>query len=181
LCKQKHIKAINKAVFPGLQGGPHMHTIAAKAVCFHEASQPSFKEYSFKVIENARALAAELQAQGLRVVTGGTDSHIVLVDLRAFGLTGKIAQEVLDKIGVSWNKNTIPFDPQPPTICSGIRGGTPALTTRGMGIAEMKKAALIIASALRSFNNEALLRQLRIEVKDLSSKFPLYADRLVSE
>ncbi|HMO01376.1 MAG TPA: serine hydroxymethyltransferase [Oligoflexia bacterium] len=180
LAKESYIKAINKAVFPGLQGGPHMHTIAAKAVCFKEASEPSFKAYGLKVIENARALAKELEASGLRIVTGGTDSHIVLVDLRGLGVTGKVAQDTLDKIGVSWNKNTIPFDPEPPTVCSGIRGGTPALTTRGMGADEMKKAASIIVSALQNHENQDVLKELRSQVKNLSAAFPLYADRLVS-
>jgi glycine hydroxymethyltransferase len=177
--RQVHQKAINKAVFPGLQGGPHMHTIAAKAVSFKEALSPDFKVYARQVVENAQALAAQLIKRGLQVVSGGTDSHLMLVDLRPINVTGKIAEEVLDSVGITGNKNTVPFDPQPPTICSGIRLGTPALTTRGMGVAEMEHVAAFIVEALGNVSNEAKLKTVRQGVEELSRKFPLYRHRLV--
>ncbi len=177
--RQVHQKAINKAVFPGLQGGPHMHTIAAKAVSFKEALSPDFKVYAKQVVENAQALAAQLIKRGLQVVSGGTDSHLMLVDLRPINVTGKIAEEVLDSVGITGNKNTVPFDPQPPTICSGIRLGTPALTTRGMGVAEMEHVAAFIVEALGNVSNEAKLKSVRQGVEELSRKFPLYRHRLV--
>lgn len=177
--RQVHQKAINKAVFPGLQGGPHMHTIAAKAVSFKEALSPDFKVYAKQVVENAQALAAQLIKRGLQVVSGGTDSHLMLVDLRPINVTGKIAEEVLDSVGITGNKNTVPFDPQPPTICSGIRLGTPALTTRGMGVAEMEHVAAFIVEALGNVSNEAKLKTVRQGVEELSRKFPLYRHRLV--
>jgi glycine hydroxymethyltransferase len=177
--RQVHQKAINKAVFPGLQGGPHMHTIAAKAVSFKEALSPDFKVYAKQVVENAQALAAQLIKRGLQVVSGGTDSHLMLVDLRPINVTGKIAEEVLDSVGITGNKNTVPFDPQPPTICSGIRLGTPALTTRGMGVAEMEHVAAFIVEALGNVSNEARLKTVRQGVEELSRKFPLYRHRLV--
>lgn len=177
--RQVHQKAINKAVFPGLQGGPHMHTIAAKAVSFKEALSPDFKVYAKQVVENAQALAAQLIKRGLQVVSGGTDSHLMLVDLRPINVTGKIAEEVLDSVGITGNKNTVPFDPQPPTVCSGIRLGTPALTTRGMGVAEMEHVAAFIVEALGNVSNEAKLKTVRQGVEELSRKFPLYRHRLV--
>jgi glycine hydroxymethyltransferase len=177
--RQIHQKAINKAVFPGLQGGPHMHTIAAKAVSFKEALRPEFKVYARQVLENARALAAELIKLGLNVVSGGTDSHLMLVDLRPINVTGKVAEEVLDSVGITGNKNTVPFDPQPPTICSGIRLGTPALTTRGMGVTEMTQVASFIVEALSNVSNEAKLKSVRQGVEELSRRFPLYRHRLV--
>ena len=177
--KEIHAKAVNKSVFPGLQGGPHMHTIAAKAVAFKEAAAPEFKTYAKNVIANARALAAELINQGLSVVSGGTDSHIVLIDLRPFNATGKEVQECLDKVHITGNKNTIPYDPQPATICSGFRMGTPALTTRGMGTAEMKVIAKLIAESVAARADDKKLSGIRESVKELSSKFPLYRHRLV--
>jgi glycine hydroxymethyltransferase len=177
--RQIHQKAINKAVFPGLQGGPHMHTIAAKAVSFKEALSPDFKVYAKQVVENAQALAAHLIKRGLQVVSGGTDSHLMLVDLRPMNVTGKVAEEVLDSVGITGNKNTVPFDPQPPTICSGIRLGTPALTTRGMGVGEMEHVAAFIVEALGNVSNEAKLKSVRQGVEELSRKFPLYRHRLV--
>jgi glycine hydroxymethyltransferase len=174
-----HQKAINKAVFPGLQGGPHMHTIAAKAVCFKEALAPEFKTYAASVVKNARALADELTRLGLQVVSGGTDSHLLLVDLRPIGQTGKVGEEVLDRVGITCNKNTVPFDPQPPSVCSGIRLGTPALTTRGMGAEEMKQIAGFIFKALSESSNETSLRAVEEGVIELSKSFPLYRHRLV--
>ena len=172
--REIHAKAINKAVFPGLQGGPHMHTIAAKAVSFQIAMQPEFKDYAKRVVQNAQALAAALTEKGLRIVSGGTDSHLLLIDLRPAEISGKDAQITLDSIGVTMNKNTIPFDPQPPMVCSGIRCGTPALTTRGMGVEEMKQVAHIITEGLKHRSDAAKLASLRQEVKTLSGRFPLY-------
>lgn len=177
--KEQHRKAINKAVFPGLQGGPHMHTIAAKAVMAKEALTPDFKVYAAAVVANARALADALMKRGLNIVSGGTDSHLLLVDLRPIGVTGKVGEETLDRVGVTVNKNTVPFDPQPPSVCSGVRLGTPALTTRGMGIAEMDKVAQFIYDALTNVGNEAKLKSIESDVKELSKKFPLYRHRLV--
>lgn len=176
---EKHAKAVNKAVFPGLQGGPHMHTIAAKAVAFREALDPSFKKYAAAIVENARALSAAVTKKGLRVVSGGTDSHLLLIDLRAAEISGRDAQQVLDSVGITGNKNTIPFDPQPPTVCSGIRLGTPALTTRGMGVAEMDTIAELITSALAAQGDTAKLKRIADDVRSLSSRFPLYKHRLV--
>lgn len=172
-------KAINKAVFPGLQGGPHMHTIAAKAVAFHEAATPEFKRYAEQVIQNARALCRALEAHGARIVSGGTDSHLLLVDLRPIQVTGKEAQALLDSVGITGNKNTIPFDPQPPSVCSGVRLGTPALTTRGMREPEMEQVASLITRTLRSKGQAKEIERLQSEVQELSKRFPLYAHRLV--
>ena len=177
--KEQHRKAINKAVFPGLQGGPHMHTIAAKAVMAKEALTPDFKVYAAAVVANARALADALMKRGLNIVSGGTDSHLLLVDLRPIGVTGKVGEETLDRVGVTVNKNTVPFDPQPPSVCSGVRLGTPALTTWGMGIAEMDQVAQFIYDALTNVGNEAKLKSIESDVKELSKKFPLYKHRLV--
>jgi glycine hydroxymethyltransferase len=176
-----HEKAINKAVFPGLQGGPHMHTIAAKAVAFREALEPTFRTYAKQVVTNARALAASLQKKGLTVVSGGTDSHLLVVDLRPAGVTGKEAQLWLDAVGITGNKNAIPFDPQPPMICSGIRLGTPALTTRGMGTIEMETVAELIVAALAARDDEGKRSVVRSSVKALSERFPLYRHRLVRD
>jgi glycine hydroxymethyltransferase len=177
--KLAHQKAINKAVFPGLQGGPHMHTIAAKAVMFTEALSPDFKLYAKQVVENARVLAAELIKRGLKIVSDGTDSHLLVMDLRPINVTGKVGEEVLDAVGITGNKNTVPFDPQPPTICSGVRLGTPALTTRGMGVGEMSQVAGFIVEALTNVGNESKLKAVSAGVEELSRKFPLYRHRLV--
>ncbi len=178
LGKGEYAKAINKAVFPGLQGGPHMHTIAAKAVAFLEASQPSFKQYARQIVANARALATSLIEHGFSIVSGGTDSHVMVVDLRPAKVTGKEAQAALDSVGITTNKNTIPFDPQPPMVCSGIRLGTPALTTRGMGEAEMREIAEMIRRTVEARGDEARLNGIRDDVRALARKFPLYAHRL---
>jgi glycine hydroxymethyltransferase len=177
--REEHRKAINKAVFPGLQGGPHMHTIAAKAVMLKEALTPDFKEYASQVVKNARALAAALVKHGLEIVSGGTDSHLLVVDLRPMNVTGKVGEETLDKVGITGNKNTVPFDPQPPSVCSGVRLGTPALTTRGMGEKEMEQVAAFIVEALKNAQNEAKLTAIRDGVAELSRGFPLYKHRLV--
>jgi len=178
--REIHRKAINKAVFPGLQGGPHMHTIAAKAVMLREALSPSFKEYAAQVVKNAQALSAALIKRGLQVVSGGTDSHLLVVDLRPMNVTGKVAEETCDKVGITGNKNTVPFDPQPPSVCSGIRLGTPALTTRGMKEQEMEQVANFIVEALANAENESKLSSIRDGVVELSRGFPLYKHRLVA-
>lgn len=172
-------KAINKAVFPGLQGGPHMHTIAAKAVALKEAMTDSFRAYAQAVVDNAKALSSALQEQGFAIVSGGTDSHLMVVDLRAADITGAAAQECLDSIGITVNKNTLPFDPQPPTVCSAIRLGTPAITTRGMGVAEMRLIAGLIKDALSSRDDNQRLASIQADVKELAGRFPLYRHRLV--
>jgi glycine hydroxymethyltransferase len=168
--------AIDKAVFPGLQGGPLDHVVAAKAVAFAEAARPSFREYAAAVVANAGALAEALAEEGFRLVSGGTDNHLVLVDLRPFDadLTGKVAQEVLDRAGISTNKNTIPADPRSPFVTSGLRLGTPALTTAGMGTEEMPLVAGLLARALRERADDAGLGAIRDEVAALCSKFPPY-------
>jgi glycine hydroxymethyltransferase len=178
--REAHRKAVNKAVFPGLQGGPHMHTIAAKAVMLKEALTPEFKVYAAQVVKNAQALSAELVKRGLEVVSGGTDSHLLVVDLRPIRVTGKVAEEILDKVGITGNKNTVPFDPQPPSVCSGIRLGTPALTTRGMGEKEMAQIAAFIVEALSNIDNQAKLAAVHEGVVALSKGFPLYKHRLMA-
>ena len=174
LCKAEHAKAIDKAVFPGLQGGPLEHVIAAKAVAFREALQPAFKEYSRQVIANARALAKALMARGFNVVSGGTDNHLMLLDLRNKGLTGKVAEKALDRAGITVNKNTVPKETQSPFVTSGIRVGTPAVTTRGMREGEMTRIADLIDRVLRDPENVASVEAVRGEVRELAGAFPLY-------
>ncbi|MDD5699176.1 MAG: serine hydroxymethyltransferase [Victivallaceae bacterium] len=173
LCREKHIKTINSKVFPGLQGGPLEHVIAAKAVCFKEAMSPDFKAYQKQVCINAKALAAELAQRGFRIVSGGTDNHLMLVDLRPKGTTGKVVANVLDKALITVNKNMIPFDPEKPFVTSGIRIGTPAVTTRGMKEAEMAVIADFIERAVTAKNDEAALAALRAEVKTFANQFPM--------
>jgi glycine hydroxymethyltransferase len=173
LCNAEHAKAIDKSVFPGHQGGPLQHVIAAKAVAFGEALTEDFKLYARRVVENAKTLAAALIQRGYAIVSGGTDTHLMLVDLRPKELTGKVAEKTLDQAGITVNKNTIPDDPQSPFVTSGIRLGTPALTTRGMGPAEMERVAELIDRALTR-PDEATLARVREEVGELSSTFPLY-------
>jgi glycine hydroxymethyltransferase len=176
LCTIEHAKAIDKSVFPGTQGGPLEHVIAAKAVAFGEALTDDFKLHARRVVENAKALAAALTDRGFAIVSGGTDSHLMLVDLRPKNLTGKAAEKVLDHAGITVNKNTIPDDPQSPFVTSGIRLGTPAVTTRGMGVAEMLRIAELIDRAL-THPDEATLARVRAEVQDLTSSYPLYQSR----
>ncbi|MCX6345927.1 MAG: serine hydroxymethyltransferase [Armatimonadetes bacterium] len=180
LCKEEHAKAINRAIFPGLQGGPLEHVIAAKAVCLHEALQPSFKDYQKQIRLNAKAMADALMAQGLRLVSGGTDNHLMLVDVSGLGLTGKVAQEVLDETGIVANKNMIPFDQQKPMVTSGIRLGTPCVTTRGMKEPEMVKIADMIIRCLKHTGDNpediAVREQVSREVKALTAAFPIYED-----
>ncbi|MDF2717784.1 MAG: glyA [Paenibacillus sp.] len=167
--------AIDKAVFPGTQGGPLMHIIAAKAVSFGEALQPEFKAYAQKVVNNAKALSEALLAEGLDLVSGGTDNHLMLVDLRSINMTGKDAEHLLDEVGITCNKNAIPFDPNKPMLTSGVRLGTPAATSRGMDEAAMRTIAKIIALTLKNPTSEAAHNQARGMVKELSAQFPLYA------
>lgn len=176
MCKEQYAKDLDKNVFPGIQGGPLMHVIAAKAVCFKEALTPEFKEYQKQIVANAKALAAALARQGLRIVSGGTDTHLLLVDLRPFGLTGKDAEKRLEDAGITVNKNTIPFDPQKPFVTSGIRLGTPALTTRGMKEDTMEFIAELIARVLKHMDDDKVIAAVREEVRALCERFPLYAD-----
>ena len=174
LCKEEYAKAIDKAVFPGIQGGPLMHVIAAKAVALGEALQPEFKVYAEQVIKNAKVLAAELIAKGLTIVSGGTDTHVMLVDVRNTGLTGKEAEHLLDEIGITANKNTIPFDPASPFVTSGVRLGTPALTTRGLKEDDMKEIVDIIATVLQNPEDTAKHQDAAKRVAALCEKYPLY-------
>jgi glycine hydroxymethyltransferase len=174
LCKAEHAKTIDKAVFPGLQGGPLEHVIAAKAVAFGEALEPAFKQYSRRVVDNARALAAALGERGYHIVSGGTDNHLMLVDLRNKNLTGKVAEKALDQAGITVNKNTVPRETQSPFVTSGIRLGTPALTTRGMGAAEMVRVAALIDDVLTASEDAAVLPRVHDKVRALAAEFPLY-------
>lgn len=175
LCKEQYAKQIDKAIFPGIQGGPLMHVIAAKAVAFGEAMQPEFKTYIQNVIDNAKVLGETLVEEGLDLVSGGTDNHLLLVDLRPLGITGKVAEEVLDEVHITVNKNSIPFDPEKPFVTSGIRVGTAAATTRGFTKEDMIEVGKIIAFTLKNHENEAALEQARARVKALTDKYPLYA------
>jgi len=173
LCKQDHARAVDRGVFPGIQGGPLMHVIAGKAVCFKEAIRPEFREYAQQVVENARALGETLKREGLRLVSGGTDNHLLLVDLRPYQVTGDVAETALDRAGITVNKNLIPYDSQPASITSGIRVGTPALTSRGFSVAEMNEVGKMIAEVLRSPDNESKLAAVRSEVCALTDAFPV--------
>ena len=173
LCGRELASAIDAAIFPWMQGGPSMHIIAAKAVCFFEAMQPEFVDYQKSVLQNARALASELQRYGMRIVSGGTDNHIVLVDLSPQGINGKDAEEALGAAGISVNRNAIPFDPKPPRITSGIRLGTPAVTTRGFGPEEMKRIASFIAKVLSPSRDKRAQEQVRQEVREMCQQFSI--------
>ena len=175
MCKEEYAKAIDKSIFPGIQGGPLMHVIAAKAVAFGEALQPEFKEYAKQIIVNAQTLADALQEEAFTIVSGGTDTHVLLVDLRTVGLTGKVAEHVLDEVGITCNKNTIPFDPESPFVTSGIRLGTPALTTRGLHAEDMKEIASIISLVLKQPEDTAVLAEAKQRVAALCEKYPMYA------
>ena len=174
LMKAEHEKAINSAIFPGLQGGPLMHVIAAKAVAFKEALSPEFKSYQARVIANADAMAKTLAARGLRIISGGTQSHVMLVDLRSKNLTGKEAEAILGSVHMTVNKNAIPNDPQKPMVTSGVRIGTPALTTRGFGVEEATATAHLIADTLDNPHDEANLAAVREKVAALTARFPVY-------
>ena len=174
MCKEKFAKQIDKAVFPGLQGGPHEHQIAAKAVAFKEAATPKFRNYAKQIVKNSKALAEALMAHGFRLVSGGSDNHLILIDLTNKGITGKQAQLAMDDAGIYCNKNTIPFDPRNPFDPSGIRLGTPVLTTRGMKEREMKVVAEFINKAVSSVNDKAKLKKVKAEVKQFCKKFMFY-------
>lgn len=174
LCKKDYARAIDKSVFPGIQGGPLMHVIAAKAVALGEALQDSYKQYIQQVIENAKTLGDTLKQEGLRLVSGGTDNHLLLIDVRPLNITGAVAEEVLEKVGITVNKNTIPFDPEKPTVTSGIRIGTPAVTTRGFTKEDMVVVGKMMANLLKNIDDEDVHEQVRKQVKELNKKHPLY-------
>lgn len=174
LCKEEFAKKIDKTIFPGIQGGPLMHVIASKAVAFGEAQQPEYKEYIDQVVKNAHALAEGLIAEGVDIVSNGTDNHLMLIDLRSLNLTGKVAEKVLDEVGITTNKNTIPFDPESPFVTSGIRLGTPAVTSRGFKETEMKEIASIIAKLLKNPDDETTKQEAADRTVKLTASFPLY-------
>jgi glycine hydroxymethyltransferase len=178
LAKEEHGKTINSRVFPGIQGGPLMHIIAGKAICFAEAMQPGFKKYAQQVIDNAKTLAEVLLAGGLKLVSGGTDNHLLLVDVTPLGIGGKLAEQALDHCGITVNKNMIPFDERKPIDPSGVRVGTPALTTRGMGTAEMRTIGKWMLDALRTPDDQAVLGRIRGEIRTLCQQFPVPAAAL---
>jgi glycine hydroxymethyltransferase len=180
MCQAKWAKELDRLLFPGVQGGPLMHVIAAKAVAFKEALAPEFKAYQAQIVANAKALAAALAAEGWRLVSGGTDNHLMLVDVFAKGITGKAAEAALDRAGITVNKNTIPFDTNSPMVASGIRIGTPALTTRGMKEPEMDEIGRLISRALHAVENETDLLAVKRDVQKLCERFPLYASRLAA-
>jgi glycine hydroxymethyltransferase len=176
LCRSQYAKDLDRTVFPGIQGGPLMHIIAAKAVCFKEAMEPAFADYQKQIVANAKRLASALSAEGFRLVSGGTDNHLMLVDVFSKGITGKTAEAALGKAGITVNKNAIPFDQNPPMVASGIRVGTPAVTSRGMREAEMDSVGEYIARVLASPDDEAVLGRVKAEVEALCRKFPLYPE-----
>ena len=176
MCREKYAKAIDKAVFPGMQGGPLMHVIAAKAVAFGEDLTDDFKQYAKQIKKNEKVLSDELQKQGIRVVSGGTDTHVLLADMKAIGITGKVAQNVLDEIGITANRNTIPFETLSPFVTSGIRLGSPALTTRGLKEDDFKEVADIIATVVKNPEDAAIKASCADRVADLCKKYPLYED-----
>ncbi|MFO7300925.1 MAG: serine hydroxymethyltransferase [Acidobacteriota bacterium] len=176
LCRERFAKDLDRAVFPGVQGGPLMHIIAAKAVCFKEALSPEFRDYQARIVRNAARLADRLQQAGFRLVSGGTDNHLMLVDVFSKGITGKAAESALGRAGITVNKNAIPFDTNPPMVASGIRLGTPAVTTRGMGEAEMDVIADLITRVLAAPDDEAVITKVKEEVEALCRRFPLYPE-----
>ncbi len=178
MMREEHEKKVNSRVFPGVQGGPLMHVIAAKAVAFKEALEPSFKEYQKQIVKNSKRIGDKLMEAGFRLVSGGTDTHLNLIDLRETELTGKIAEETLEQAGITVNKNAIPYDPRPPAVTSGIRIGTPAITTRGMKEKEMDIIAGFISEAFNNTGNEKVLSRIKDDVRELCSQFPIYRHRL---
>jgi glycine hydroxymethyltransferase len=176
MCREEYAAAIDKAVFPGLQGGPLMHVVAAKAVAFREALRPEFRDYAAAIVRNATALADALTAEGFRIVSGGTDNHLMLVDLRPFGVTGKVAQEALDRAGITCNKNAIPNDPEKPFVTSGLRLGTAAVTTAGMREPEMQEISSLIAQVLRKVDDEHIAEEVKAQAADLCGRFVPYPD-----
>src|SRR5687767_10908273 len=178
LCRERYAKDLDRTVFPGIQGGPLMHVIAAKAVCFKEAMEPSFAAYRRQIVANAARLASSIASHGFRLVSGGTDNHLMLVDVFSKGLTGKVAEAALGRVGITVNKNAIPFDQNPPMVASGIRVGTPAVTTRGMREPEMDQIGGLIARVLTAPDDERAIGMVKAEVERLCRKFPLYLERL---
>ena len=181
MCKTSLAKDLDRALFPGIQGGPLMHAIAAKAVGFKEALRPDFKTYQKQVVANASVLAKTIADEGFRIVSGGTDNHLVLIDVFSRGLTGKVAEKVLENAGITVNKNTIPFDPNPPMTASGVRIGSPALTTRGMGTAEMEEIGRLIGKTLKGASSETTIAEVRKSVETLCARFPLYSSLLPAQ
>ena len=177
LCREVHAKAVNRALFPGVQGGPLMHVIAAKAVCFKEAGEPAFAKYQRQTVQNAAQLGSALRDTGFRLVSGGTDNHLLLVDVFSRGITGKVAEAALGKAAITVNKNAIPFDENPPMVASGIRIGTPAITTRGMAEPEMDLIAGYIGRVLAAPEDDRVAAMVRAEVEALCQRFPLYPDQ----
>jgi glycine hydroxymethyltransferase len=175
MCKKEYGRAVDKMIFPGIQGGPLVHVIAAKAVAFKEALTPEFREYQLAVVKNAKVLAGELVARGYDIISGGTDNHLMLIDLSNRGITGQEAEEALDRAGITVNKNSVPFDERPPTVTSGMRLGTPSVTTRGMGDKEMVLIAELLDGVLGNLNDESAIESFRERVSDLCGKFPVYA------
>jgi glycine hydroxymethyltransferase len=176
LCRTQYAKDLDRTIFPGIQGGPLMHIIAAKAVCFKEAMEPAFVDYQRQIVANAKRLASALSAEGFRLVSGGTDNHLMLVDVFSKGITGKVAEAALGKAGITVNKNAIPFDQNPPMVASGIRVGTPAITSRGMREPEMDRIGELIARVLASPDDETALSRVKVEVEAMCRKFPLYPE-----
>ncbi|AIH04248.1 MULTISPECIES: serine hydroxymethyltransferase [Thermodesulfobacterium] len=174
LCKEKFAKIIDKTVFPGIQGGPHMNVIAAKAVCFKQALEPEFKSYQQQVVKNAKTIAEVFKAEGFRIVTGGTDNHLILVDVSVNGLTGAEAEKLLEEAGITVNKNAIPFDPRPPRITSGIRIGTPAITTRGLKEKEVEEVAHYMCAVLKNPDKKGLRKEIRQKIREICERFPFY-------
>jgi glycine hydroxymethyltransferase len=177
LCRTQYAKDLDRALFPGVQGGPLMHVIAGKAVCFKEAMEPAFAEYQRQIVANAARLAAAIASHGFRLVSGGTDNHLMLVDVFSKGITGKVAEAALGRAGITVNKNAIPFDKNSPMVASGIRIGTPAVTTRGMREAEMDLIGGFIARVLAAPEDDRAIASVKAEVERLCRKFPLYPDR----
>jgi glycine hydroxymethyltransferase len=178
LCREEFAKTLNSNIFPGIQGGPLMHVIAAKAVALKEALSPGFKQYQEQIVKNAASLAAELMAKGFKLVSGGTDNHLMLVDLSGTELTGKVAEEALDRAGITVNKNTVPFETRSPFVTSGFRIGTPAATTHGLKETEMREVAGLIADVLANVGDVGRLAEVKGRVNALMKRFPLYAHRL---
>ena len=178
LCREEFAKTINSQIFPGIQGGPLMHAIAAKAVAFKEALQPEFKTYQQQIVNNAKALAAALTRKGFKLTSGGTDNHLMLINFSGSEITGKAAEEALDKAGITVNKNTVPFETRSPFVTSGIRVGTPAATTHGLKEAEMELVAGFIADAVANIGDDGKLEAIKVQVNRMMKRFPLYAGRL---
>ena len=178
MCREEYKKAVNRSIFPENQGGPLVHVIAAKAVCFKEAQSHEFVEYQKQTVRNAGVLLGTLANRGIRIVSGGTDNHLFLVDVFSHGISGKEAEKVLEKASITVNKNTIPFDQHPPMVTSGIRIGTPALTTRGMEEAEMEMIGNLIADVLENLESDQVKNRVKEQVRELTSRFPLYPDRV---